>query len=166
MGFLTPKARLAFAQLKQAFVKAPIFYHFNPESHNRIEIDVLDYAIGGVLSQLFFGTRPDEIVTKTDFGQWHPIAFFSRKIILAKTWYKTYNDKLLAIVKIFKIWQYYLEDCKHEVFILTDHNNVCCFMDTKYLSFRQVCWTKELSCYHFYINYWQNKANRAADILL
>ena len=32
-GFFTPKARLAFSQLKQAFVKAPIFHHFDLESH-------------------------------------------------------------------------------------------------------------------------------------
>ena len=49
-GFLTLEARLAFTQLRQAFVKAPIFYHFNPESHIRIETDVSDYAISGVLN--------------------------------------------------------------------------------------------------------------------
>ena len=30
-GFFAPKARLAFTQLRQAFVEAPILYHFNPE---------------------------------------------------------------------------------------------------------------------------------------
>ena len=29
MGFLTPKARLAFIQLRQAFVKALILHHFD-----------------------------------------------------------------------------------------------------------------------------------------
>ena len=32
-GFFTPKARLAFTQLRQMFVKAPILHHFNLESH-------------------------------------------------------------------------------------------------------------------------------------
>ena len=50
MGYLTPKARLAFTQLRQAFVEAPILHHSNPECHIRIETDVLGYAIGGVLS--------------------------------------------------------------------------------------------------------------------
>ena len=31
--FLTPKARLAFTQLRQVFVEAPILHHFNSESH-------------------------------------------------------------------------------------------------------------------------------------
>ena len=67
--FLTPKARLAFTQLRQAFVKAPIFHHFNPKSHIRIETDASGYAIGGVLSQLSSGARPDGVVTKDDLGQ-------------------------------------------------------------------------------------------------
>ena len=48
--FLTPGAKLAFAELRQAFVKAPILHHFDPERHIRIETDVSGYAIGGVLS--------------------------------------------------------------------------------------------------------------------
>ena len=50
--FLTPDAREAFNQLRQAFTKAPIFQHFDPECYIRIETDVSGYAIGGVLSQL------------------------------------------------------------------------------------------------------------------
>ena len=49
-GFLTPEARLAFTQLRQAFVKAPILHHFDPESNIRIETDALGYIIDCVLS--------------------------------------------------------------------------------------------------------------------
>ena len=49
--------------------------------------------------------------------------------------------------------------------VLTDHNNLCCFMDTKSLSSRQVRWAQELSRYHFRIDYRQGKANAAADAL-
>ena len=68
-GFLTPKARLAFTQLRQTFVKAPILHHFDLESHIRIETDVSGYAIGGILSQLSSGTRPGGVITKADLGQ-------------------------------------------------------------------------------------------------
>ena len=50
--FLTPRARLAFFKLRQTFVKAPLFHHFDSEYHIRVETYVLKYAIGGVLSQL------------------------------------------------------------------------------------------------------------------
>ena len=86
-------------------------------------------------------------------------------MIPAETQYKTNDGKLLAIVKAFKTWRHYLKGCKHEALILTNHNNLCFFMDTKNLSSRQVCWAQELSQYHFRINYCQGKANAAADAL-
>ena len=139
-AFLTLKARLVFTQLRQAFVKVLILHHFDPESHILIETDVLGYTIGSVLSQLFFGTRPDRVITKVDLGQWHPVAFFFRKMIPVETRYKTHDGKLLAIVEAFKTWQHYLESCKHKILILIGHNNLCRFMNTKSLSFRQVHW--------------------------
>ena len=86
-------------------------------------------------------------------------------MILIETQYETHNGELLAIVEAFKTWYHYLEDCKHEVLVLTDHNNLRQFMDTKSLSSRQVRWAQELSRYHFQIDYCQGKANAAADAL-
>ena len=86
-------------------------------------------------------------------------------MISAETWYETHDGKLLAIVEAFKTWRHYLEGCKHEVLVLTDHNNLRRFMDTKSLSSRQVRWAQELSRYHFRIDYCQGKANAAADAL-
>ena len=51
-SFLTPDARRAFTQLRQAFTEAPILRHFDSERHIRIETDASSYAIGGVLSQM------------------------------------------------------------------------------------------------------------------
>ena len=165
LSFLTPGAREAFNHLRLAFTEAPILRHFDPECHIRIETDASGYAIGGVLSQLASGTSPNGVVTKTDLGQWHPVAFFSRKMIPAETQYKTHNGELLAIVKAFKTWRHYLEGCKHDVLVFTNHNNLRRFIDTKSLSFRQVRWAQKLSRYHFRIDYCQGKANAAADAL-
>ena len=90
--FLTPGAKITFTKLRQTFLKAPILYHFDLKRHIRIETDVSGYAIGGVLSQL----------TSDDSGRWHPVAFFSQKMILAETRYETHNGELLAIVEAFK----------------------------------------------------------------
>ena len=86
-------------------------------------------------------------------------------MILAETRYETYDSELLAIVEAFKTWRHYLEGCKHEVLVLTNHNNLRQFMDMKSLSSRQVWWAQELSRYHFRIDYRQGKANGAADAL-
>ena len=137
-GFLTSGAKKAFTKLRQAFIKAPILHHFDPERHIRVETDASGYAIGGVLSQL----------TSDDSGRWHPVAFFSRKMIPAETRYETHDGELLAIVEAFKTWRHYLERSQHEVLVLTDHNNLRRFMETKSLSFRQVRWAQKLSRYH------------------
>ena len=97
-----------------------------------------------MLSQLASRTSPDGVVTKTNLGQWHPVAFFSRKIIPAETRYETHDGEFLAIVEAFKTRRHYLEGCKHEVLVFTDYNNLHCFMNTKNLSFRQVCLAQEL----------------------
>ena len=51
-GYLIPKAREAFTQLRQAFIEAPILQHFDPKCHIRIETNTSGYAIGRVLSKL------------------------------------------------------------------------------------------------------------------
>ena len=67
-----------------------------------------------------------------------PLSLFFQKMIPAETRYKTYDQELLAIVKIFKTWHHYLEGYKFEVIVLTDHNNLRQFIDTKNLSSRKV----------------------------
>ncbi len=122
--FLTFEAKKAFAELKQAFIEAPILNHFDLEYHIHIETDASGYAIGQILNQL----------TLDDSSQWYLVAFFSKKMILAKTWYDTHNNELLKIVEAFKTWRHYLKDYKYKVLMLIDHNNLQCFMDIKNLS--------------------------------
>ena len=92
-------------------------------------------------------------------------SLFSRKLILVETRYKTYNQELLSIVEAFKTWRHYLENYKFEVLVLTGHNNLRRFMNTKNLSSRKIRWTQEFSRYHFQIDYQQSKANAAANAL-
>ncbi len=84
------------------------------ERYIRIETDVFDYAIGEIFSQLILN----------DLDQWHPVIFFSQKMISAKTWYEIHNGKLLFIINVFKTWKHYLKGYKYEVFVLTDYNNL------------------------------------------
>lgn len=50
--FLTPKARQAFTQLKQAFTEGLILHHFNSKRYIYIRTDTSGYVLGGALSQL------------------------------------------------------------------------------------------------------------------
>ena len=74
------------------FLKAPILQHFIPEYYIRIEINASGYAIGRVFSQL----------TLDDLGRWHPVAFFSQKMIPVEIRYKPHDGEFLAIVEAFK----------------------------------------------------------------
>ena len=123
--YLTPDARQAFTQLRQAFTEAPILRHFDLDCYIRIETDASGY---GMLSQLID---------------------YSRKMFVAKTCYKTHNAELLTIVEVFKTWRHYLKGCKHKVLVLTNHNNLRCFMETKSLSSRQIRCAPKLLQYHF-----------------
>ena len=98
LKFLIFNARITFNYLQLAFIKAPILEHFDLKCHIWIETDASSYAISRVLSQLTSRTNPNKVATKTNLNQWHLVAFFWRKIILTKTWYKIPNGKLLAII--------------------------------------------------------------------
>ena len=43
---------MVFIELRQVFVKAPIFYHFEPKRHIRVETDISGYIVGEVFNQL------------------------------------------------------------------------------------------------------------------
>ncbi len=112
--FLLPKPKRSSYAKRKAFTKTPILRHFDLECHIRIETDVSGYVIGGVLSQITsdqlssdHATHKDPNSSKSKIGQWHPVAFFSRKIIPAETRYETHNQELLAIVEAFKTWRHY-----------------------------------------------------------
>ena len=92
LEFFISRARLAFTELRQVFVKAPILHHLDLEHHIWVKMDILGYAINELLSQL----------NLDNLGQWHLVAFFFQKMFLAETRYKTYNSELLAIVEVFK----------------------------------------------------------------
>ena len=147
--FLTEEALEAFEKLKKSFIEAPVLRHYDASKPVRVETDASGYAIGGILAQ------------QDDEGQWHPVAYYSRKMLPAERNYETHDAELLAIVEAFKIWRHYLEGSSHEILVLTDHNNLTRFMDTKRLSGRQVRWAQELSRYNFRIDYRQGKRNPA-----
>ena len=70
LDFLIPGANLAFNELRQAFFKASILYHFDPERYIWMKIDVSGYAIGRVFSQL----------SLDDLGRWHSVVVSSTSI--------------------------------------------------------------------------------------
>lgn len=128
-GFFILEAKLAFAELRQAFSLVLILHHFDLKYEIWIKTNASGHTIGRIFNQL----------TLDNLCQSYPIDLLSQKLILVDTWYKTYNGKLLAIVEVFKTWRYYLEAYKYEDSVLTKYNNLRRFMNMNNLSFKQFC---------------------------
>ena len=114
----------AFEALQRAFGSAPMLRHFDPKRPIRVETDASKFAVGAILSQQF------------EDGLWHPIAFWSRKMIPAETNYEVHDQELLAIVAAFKQWRHYVEGSQLPIEVLTDHNNLRGFISVKQLTSR------------------------------
>ena len=128
----TSEIEQAQKQLVQAFTTAPVLRHFDPEEPAIVETDASDFALGGILSQ-------------KHEGRLYPIAFHSRKFTEAEINYDTADKELLAIVDCFKRWRRYLEGAKHQVQVISDHQNLELFQSTKVLNRRQARWAQELA---------------------
>jgi hypothetical protein len=145
----------AFDALKKAFTTAPMLAHFHPERRIKLETDASVIGLAGTLSQWV----PD--TTEPKNGEWHPVAFFSKKLEPAEQNYETHDQELLAIVKSFEQWRHYLEGSQYPIQVFADHNNLKYFMETTTLSRRQARWAQALSAYDFTISYRPGRMNPA-----
>lgn len=73
-SYLNSSSKKAFTWLRQAFIQELIFSNFDSGRHILIKIYASGYVTGEILSQL----SPDNL------GRWYLVAYFLRKIILAK----------------------------------------------------------------------------------
>jgi len=67
--------------------------------------------------------------------------------------------KLLIIIETFKQWHHYLEKSSHSIEILTNHNNLCEFINVKMLNKKQTQWTVKLAVFNFVILHRLSKIN-------
>ena len=137
----TPACEEAFGLLKGSFSSAPILHHFDPTLPPVVETDASDYAIAGILS------------VRTDDGDVHPVAFYSRTLTGAELNYDTHDKELLAIFGAFKTWRHYLESPQHTIDVVTDHKNLEYFSTTKTLTRRQARWSEYLSAFNMVIRF-------------
>ena len=148
----SPEIKEAQKQLVTAFTTAPVLRHFDPGETAIVETDAFDFALGGILSQLYE-------------GRLHPIAFHSRKFTEVEINYDTADKELLAIVDCFKRWRQYLEGANHQGQVISDHQNLELFQTTNVLNWRQALWAQELAGYDFKIFFRPGRHNGKADYL-
>ena len=82
-----------FEKLKEQVTSTPVLRLPDKKKQYTIMSDVSDKGIGGVLMQ-----------------EGHPIAYISRRLNEAETWYTTYEKETLAVIYCLKSWWHYVHN--------------------------------------------------------
>jgi hypothetical protein len=127
------KAEDAFEALKKAFILASILIHADSSNPFFLEANVLDFALGSVLSQ--YG----------EDGRLHPIAYCSRKFSTLEVNYEIHDKERLAIIDVFEERHYLFEGAQYTTTIYTDHKSLEYFMSVRVLNRRLSRWSMSLS---------------------
>ncbi|ESK81008.1 retrotransposon nucleocapsid protein [Moniliophthora roreri MCA 2997] len=148
-----PEAQKVFEDLKEAFTRAPVLTHWEPDCPITIETNTSDYAIATILS-----------ITLSN-SELHPVAFLSRTLTGAELNYDTHDKELLAIFEAFKSWRHYLEGAANPINVVTDHKNLEYFSTTKILTRRQVRWSEYSSAFNMVICFRPGRLGAKPDAL-
>lgn len=143
----------AFARIKAEFGKAPLLRHFDIRWPRRMETDASGFGISVIMSQKFPAEKGRH--------EWHPVAFWSRKLKGPEVRWETHDQELCAIVDGFKEFRHWCVGGDEPVEVLSDHNNLRYFRTTKKLSPKQARWSEELSQYDFTITHRPGATNPA-----
>jgi len=83
----TERQEKAFKELKKRFTKEPVLAAPDLEKKMRMEVDILDYVTGGVLSM------------ECEDGLWRPVAFLSKSLNEMERNYEIHNKEMLVIIQ-------------------------------------------------------------------
>ena len=93
----TEREEKAFKELKERFTKEPVLAASDIDEKMRMEVDALDYAMGGVLSM------------ECEDGLWRPVAFLLKSLNETERNYEIHDKEMLAIVRGLEVWRHLLE---------------------------------------------------------
>jgi len=133
----TEKEEKTFKELKEGFTKEPVLAAPDINKKMRMEVDVSDYATGGVLSM------------ECEDGLWRLVAFLSKSLNETERNYEIHNKEMLAIIRGLEMWKHLLEGVQTKFEIWIDHKNLEYFMKAQKLNRRQARWALYLSQFDF-----------------
>ena len=105
------------------FTSAPILVLFDHERETIMEVDALEWCIGGTLYQV------------DAYGVMRPCAFFLKKNSPAECNYKIYDKEMLAIVRCLEEWDAELRSVE-KFEIRSDYKNLEYFISIRKLTKR------------------------------
>jgi len=115
----------AFRKLKEIFTMEPMLATLDLDKEMRVEVDVSDYATGGVLSMKY----KDE--------KWRPVAYVSKSLNNTEKNYEIHDKEMLAVIRCLEAWRHFLEGAQIKFKVWTDHKNLEYFMSSQKLNRRQ-----------------------------
>ena len=121
----TERQEKAFRELKEQFTKELVLAAPDIDKKMRMEVNALDYAMGGVLSM------------ECEDRWWRPVAFLSKSLNETERNYKIHDKEMLAIIRGLEAWRHLLEEVQSKFEIWTDHKNLEYFMKAQKLNRRQ-----------------------------
>ena len=147
---------VAFRVLKLAFITTSILQHFNSDNETWIEIDVFDFVVVAIFSQMKSNDK------------FHFVVYMFKKMSSTKCNYEIYDKKLLTIIKTFEKWRSKCANTsiKNFIKIFIDHKNLKHFMTSKQLNRRQIKWIEFLIEFNFKITYKSKIQNIKFDNLI
>jgi len=111
-----------FEELKERFTTEPGLVTPDLDKEIRVEVNVLDFAIGEVLSM------------KCEDERWRSVAYISKSLNEAERNYEIHDKEMLAIIQCLEAWWHFLEGVKDQFEIWTDHKNLEYFMKAQKLN--------------------------------
>ena len=140
-----------FRKLKECLCSAPVLQSPDFDKPFTLQTDASDSGVGAVLSQV------------DDEGADHPIAYFSRKLLLREERYSTIEKECLAIKLGIQAFRIYL--LGRPFLIQTDHRSLEWLDRIKENNSRLTRWSLFLQPYQYTVVYRPGKQNGNADAL-
>ena len=88
----TKKQKKAFGKLKERFTKEPVLAAPDLDKKMRIEVNVSDYVMKGILSM------------ECENGKWKPVAFLSKSLNETERNYEIHDKEMLAVIMGLENW--------------------------------------------------------------
>ena len=101
-----------------------------------MEVDVLNYAIGGMLSMEYEDGNKDQQYTL-------------QNLLMRQRNYKIHDKEILAVIRGLENWRHLLEGTKFKFVIQIDHKNLRYFIKVQKLNKRQTHWILYLLRFNF-----------------
>ena len=118
----TERQEKAFRELKERFTKELVLAVLDLDKKMRMEVDTLDYTMGGVLS------------IKCEDGKWKPVAFLLKSLNKTERNYEIHDKEMLAVIRGLENWRHLLEGVKYRFKVQMDHKNLKYFMKVQKLN--------------------------------